>query len=273
MDNLQDIIRKIQDLTQPPPSPAEILECMEKYPYFSTLAMAWLKRTADEGMLYDAETRDRIALLAALATPGDTKEIQFRLADLSAGIPTDNDFYPPEDKPAQPDTEQTIDKFLSEYSSADQKDESAVIEQLIFNPVADYASVLEEEERRSLPTADEAEKGSDDDLINRFILKTKEEETPSSHLFGQSPSTPTTVPERKPVKKPVAANEETTFSESLAKIYIQRKNYSGAYEIINKLNLKFPEKSIYFAVQLRFLEKVILNERLKTQPDASVTNN
>jgi len=44
-----------------------------------------------------------------------------------------------------------------------------------------------------------------------------------------------------------------------------------AYEIISGLNLKFPKKSAYFADQLRFLKKLIINQRrlaeLKATPD------
>lgn len=272
MDNLHDIIKRIEDHTQPPPTPLEILKCLEKHPYFSTLAVAWLKRTSEDGMLFDASTRNRIALYAAIATPGDTKTIQFKLADLSTGLPTDDDFYPQSSMQHQPDTEETIDTFLSEYSSSESNKEIDVIEQMIFNPVADYASILEEEERHSIPKEGEAAAGSDEDIINRFIIKNRGNETIANTDSRQS-ITPPPVPERKYIKKPASSNDESTFSESLAKIYLHRKNYAGAHEIINKLNLKFPEKNIYFAVQLRFLEKLLLNESLKKDPKISFTNN
>ena len=49
------------------------------------------------------------------------------------------------------------------------------------------------------------------------------------------------------------------FSETLAKIYIRQKKYTKALEIIRKLHLLYPEKNIYFADQIRFLEKLIIN--------------
>jgi hypothetical protein len=49
------------------------------------------------------------------------------------------------------------------------------------------------------------------------------------------------------------------FSETLAKIYLKQKKYDKALEIILKLNLEYPEKSCYFADQIRFLEKLIIN--------------
>ena len=54
--------------------------------------------------------------------------------------------------------------------------------------------------------------------------------------------------------------EEGYFTETLAKIYIKQARYSKALEIIKRLNLNYPKKNAYFADQIRFLEKLILNE-------------
>ena len=50
---------------------------------------------------------------------------------------------------------------------------------------------------------------------------------------------------------------EYAFTETLARIYIKQKKYERAVEIFKSLMLKNPEKSIYFADRIRFLEKVI----------------
>ena len=49
---------------------------------------------------------------------------------------------------------------------------------------------------------------------------------------------------------------------SFAKILIKNGNYAKALDIISELNLKFPEKSIYFADQMRFLKKLIKISKL-----------
>ena len=57
-----------------------------------------------------------------------------------------------------------------------------------------------------------------------------------------------------------AENEDTGyFTETLARIYIKQGRYSKALEIIRRLNLVYPKKNRYFADQIRFLEKLIIN--------------
>jgi hypothetical protein len=51
------------------------------------------------------------------------------------------------------------------------------------------------------------------------------------------------------------------ISEETAKKLIQEHKYPEAIEILKKLNLIIPKKSVYFAVQIRFLEKVIENTK------------
>ena len=50
-------------------------------------------------------------------------------------------------------------------------------------------------------------------------------------------------------------------SEEYVKILIKEKKYREAIEILNKLNLINPKKSIYFADQIRFLEKILVNTK------------
>ena len=74
---------------------------------------------------------------------------------------------------------------------------------------------------------------------------------------------PQAAPPRQPAKKAQAKPVPTSslLSESLAKIFIKQGRYERAFEIISNLSLNYPEKSIYFADQLRFLEMLIINKR------------
>jgi len=51
------------------------------------------------------------------------------------------------------------------------------------------------------------------------------------------------------------------FTETLAYIYIKQKRYDKALEIIKNLSLKYPKKNIYFADQIRYLEKLIIHTK------------
>ena len=57
--------------------------------------------------------------------------------------------------------------------------------------------------------------------------------------------------------------DESYFTETLAKIYVKQQRYSKALEIIKKLSLNYPKKNAYFADQIRFLEKLIINAKSK----------
>ena len=61
----------------------------------------------------------------------------------------------------------------------------------------------------------------------------------------------------------IEEDDNDCFTETLAKIYIKQRRYSKALEIIKKLSLKYPKKNAYFADQIRFLEKLIINAKSK----------
>ena len=74
-----------------------------------------------------------------------------------------------------------------------------------------------------------------------------------------------------PVQKsePTAGKQETQaegkeiFTEIMASIYIKQGKYESAVKIIRQLSLKYPKKNRYFADQIRFLEKLVLNDKNK----------
>ena len=57
--------------------------------------------------------------------------------------------------------------------------------------------------------------------------------------------------------------DEGYFTETLARIYIKQGRYSKALEIIQRLSLNYPKKNAYFADQIRFLNKLIINNNKK----------
>ena len=64
-----------------------------------------------------------------------------------------------------------------------------------------------------------------------------------------------------PTPKEINLLKTEEISESNAKKLIIERKYKEAVEILRALNLNNPKKSVYFADQIRFLEKVILNSK------------
>ena len=58
--------------------------------------------------------------------------------------------------------------------------------------------------------------------------------------------------------------EEEFFTETLAQIYIKQQKFERALEIIRALSAEKKKKNSYFADQIRFLEKLIINSKKNT---------
>lgn len=235
------------------PSAAEVEQLAREMPCWLLPAVMRLRNGGAD--LTDGE---RLALTTRLAVGASDPEQMAMAANADLALDLAR-FYPVE-VPSTPDTDGTIEKFLNTYGTPDKKEEE-LLEKLIFNPVPDYAQMLAQEEEMSLPRPGEAPEGSADSLINSFIIKSKASggQFPLSGPDAAAPEAP--QPESE-VQKPVAT-DDSMLSESLAQVYIKRGKYAKAFEIISHLNLNFPEKSIYFADQLRFLGKLIAIEERK----------
>jgi len=68
---------------------------------------------------------------------------------------------------------------------------------------------------------------------------------------------PANIENKEFIHKSVAENDEL-ITETLAAIYFQQKNYEKAQIAYQKLSLKYPEKSAYFAARIKEI-KVIKN--------------
>ena len=230
------------------------LEQAEQHAPYSVLpALLFLKHNGVKG------NEDVLARLA-ISHP-DRRALALMLGE-DAGLLAG--FYPPDALPDTPDTVTTIDRFLDNYGKTSPGEVEA-IDRAIFNPQPDYADVLaaQEMEEGGIPLTGG---DSQEDIINQFIAE-------QMQLGEQAAQVPITAPVGEAEKAEIAGeiidnptdNDESMLSESLAKMYIAQHKYSQALEIIERLNLKYPEKSIYFADQIRFLAKLVLNETLNNK--------
>ena len=225
-------------------------QAQQQAPYSVLPSLLFLKHNGVKG------NEDVLAQLAILFP--DRRALALMLGEDTSLL---NGFYPPETLPETPDTVTTIDRFLDSYGKTSPGEVEA-INRAIFNPQPDYADVLAAQEMKEggiQLTGGDAQ----DDMINQFIAE-------QMQLGEQAAQVPITTPVGEEEKAEIAEEtidnptetDDSMLSESLAKMYIARHKYSQALEIIERLNLKYPEKSIYFADQIRFLAKLVLNETL-----------
>lgn len=246
------------------PSPQMVESLHERYPFFMVPAALMLSRCGDA---LDQDARRRLANRVALNC--SDSGLLFRITGSTAGRLAE--LYPEPSTPT-PDTFDAIDTFLERYGNSDPAEE-ATLERLIFNPVpADFSASLASDDATGpdrSPDSDTADTMADILSAIRDIKSLSaaddeaEDEEADSETSSQSASdNQASRPAPRPIHSPVA---DTTFSESLAKIYIKQQRFDKALEIISGLNLKYPEKSVYFADQIRFLQKLILNRSYNPQ--------
>ncbi|MCH5219700.1 MAG: hypothetical protein J1F20_03940 [Muribaculaceae bacterium] len=200
-----------------------------EYPYDYFDAMERLRDCAAD---MDADERNRLKTIVALnaASPRDVA--------LFVDIAGEDwlHIYPPAPKVEKISTNKAIDTFLDTYGKPSPQEE-ALIEKLIFNPVPEYAGVLAAEDKEDIPLND-AEGSELTQLANVINGNPPDDKTPNP-----APQPPMTF--------------------ELAKIFIRQGHFERAYDIILKISLNNPEKSAYFADQLRFLEKLIKIQKAK----------
>ena len=147
-----------------------------------------------------------------------------------------------------------IDNFLDSIPTEQEDDKQTKRKPTPADATIDYVSYLLETESENSENDTQTPQLKGHDLIDNFIfneggkIQLKEE------------------PEFLPVIEESDGEEGKTgengyFTETLAKIYIKQGNYSKALEIISQLNLNNPKKNAYFADQIRFLEKLIINNK------------
>jgi len=241
--DLQEILSALLDDPTMRPDPEWVASMTRSYPAFLIPAALMLRRCPDS---LDTETGAVLRARVMLGCSDRTAMADF--ADL-AGEDW-KDIYPPVPPPQTPSTDSAIDTFLDNYGQSSPQ-ENQLLERLIFNPVpADYFQVPDDN-------------GNPTDNIPLLPPELDPNNTaPTAENTQEQLSVPAS-----PASRPQTAHnrhipaEDSLLSESLAKIFIKQRRYERAYEIISNLSLKFPEKSIYFADQMRFLQKLIYNQQ------------
>lgn len=149
-----------------------------------------------------------------------------------------------------------IDDFLDSIP-ADEGETPVHREPTAADATVDYVAYLMECEGAASGSPTPAMKGQSliDDFIEgsggRITLKEEPEYLPECI---EETDTPDPTPH---------ATEESPCTEEMAGICIRNGQYQRALEIITRLNLSNPQKNIYFADQIRFLQKLVLWQQSK----------
>ena len=225
----------------------ELRTLLAHYPYFQTARLLYLKNLF---LLHDitfGEELRRAALYLA------DRSILFSLVEgerytVSALAKE----QPTEGAQGLDRTLSLIDAFLATLP-----EEPSVpgIMTLPMEAATDYTSYLMQETDDSEKESAEGPKLKGQEWIDNFLEKSEEQPLVASMAEDADDETVETPTEE--------MDEESYFTETLAKIYVKQQRYSKALEIIQRLNLKYPKKNAYFADQIRFLEKFIINTKSK----------
>ena len=150
-----------------------------------------------------------------------------------------------------------IDNFLDSIPKEEEKLVAPKRKPTPADAAIDYvAYLLDTEDESQQP--EEVPEMPGQQLIDSFINSDKQKFVLSE--------TPEVAPEVEETAESASEGvEEEYFTETLARIYIKQGRYSKALEIIQRLSLQFPKKNAYFADQIRFLEKLIINNNKKNK--------
>ena len=221
------------------------------HPYYQTARLLMLQNLY---LLHDPSFDEELRRAAIYLTD---RKVLFNLIEAAHYQlkRADKDKQNPRNQPVDDDrTTSLIDNFL-ETIPADEEETSKKRKPTPADAAVDYVAYLmevenSEEQQESSPSLHL--KGQE--LIDSFIEK-------SGDGRIQLSDTPEYLPELQEESEN-SEPDEGYFTETLAKIYIKQGRYQQALEIIQRLNLNYPKKNSYFADQLRFLEKLILNNKI-----------
>ncbi|MDR0973896.1 MAG: tetratricopeptide repeat protein [Prevotellaceae bacterium] len=232
----------------------ELRTQIARYPYYTSLRLLLLRN------LYLLHDDTFAAELHKTSVYAHDRRVLLRWIEgeqtrLSAQLPNISD--------AETEENGTIDRTLTLIDRFLQTDTSG--ESVAHWPAgmatADYADTLLSEPVISPDTHDiPPNKTHRQALIDTFLSKANE--TIRKELPVEESST--NESHREDVNLPdEIVDDDAYFTETLAKICIKQHRYERALEIIKKLSIKYPKKNAYFADQIRFLEKLIINANSK----------
>ena len=226
----------------------ELRSMLALYPYFQTARLLMLQNLY---LLHDPTFDEELRRAAVYIT--DRKAL-FNLVE-AAHYRLQNTQNIQSNQNTQNDSSRTmslIDTFLDSIPEENTTDEEKKKRRPTpADATVDYVAYLLENEITG-GLLSEGPQMHGQDLIDHFL----EEEKGRILLHEIQDEEPTDTSVVEAEEEPA---EEEYFTETLARIYIKQGRYQKALDIIQRLSSSYPEKNAYFADQIRFLEKLIIN--------------
>ncbi len=228
----------------------ELRSMLALHPYFQTVRLLMLQNLY---LLHDPSFDEELRRSAIYIT--DRHKL-FNLVEAAHYKlqPTVHKQQPTDNNKDNSRTMSLIDSFLD--SIPEEKEKSEQHQKRRPTPkdaTVDYVAYLMETENS--PSEQVTPQMQGQDLIDHFL-----QEEQGRILLSELKND-----EQEPVEPPVVEEpaEEEYFTETLARIYIKQGRFQKALDIIQRLSSNYPEKNAYFADQIRFLEKLIINNNKK----------
>ena len=229
----------------------ELRSTLARHPYYQTARLLMLQNLY---LLHDASFNEELRRAALYVTDRKTifqmiEAVHYQLRQQNSSSPRSvrsGEF------PIRPSrTVALIDSFLGSIPQEDEPEDTRHSKRrpTPADATIDYVAYLLETESDTAAATAPQMKGQG--LIDSFL-----EQEQGRILLNDLPQEPA-------VEEPEEHDEsdEEYFTETLARIYIRQGRYRKALDIISRLSEKFPNKNVYFADQIRFLQKLIINSQ------------
>lgn len=219
----------------------ELKELVDRYPFFQTARLLYIvnlfvlrsKDFVEELKKGSVFITDRRTLFSIIE--GKNYDIEYDVNVLSDRIETEGD---------ENRTISLIDNFLSAHDETS-SGKTTRVSPSIADLTTDYTSFLMQQEDETMQTDDEKPKLKGEELIDSFIEETKgKQRVEIGELASEFKS-----PE-------ISDEDEEIYTENMVNIYIKQGRYEQALEILRKICLTNPKKTVNFATLIKLLEVI-----------------
>jgi tetratricopeptide (TPR) repeat protein len=234
----------------------ELRSMLALYPYFQTARLLMLQNLY---LLHDPSFDEELRRAAIYITD---RTVLFQM--IEAGHYRLHVKKPAQEQPVGQEARENrtislIDNFLESIPKNDEKEkeQQGKRQPTPADAAVDYvAYLLETESEQERANAQNVPQLIGQNLIDSFIENDK-----GKIVLNENPTLKPDIDDSGEDEK--KDPEQGIYTETLARIYIKQGRYSKAIEIIRQLSLQYPKKNVYFADQIRFLEKLIINNNNK----------